>query len=292
MICEVDDGSGNIEKSVIRFNTGTTINFSSVTTFSVNGKDYEIKKPKTTINTLNDDSDAVIRMSGNTCRSAGNCVVQHFIVEAPASAPFGVLIQNSSGAELKESQVLNSAAGGDVAVAAQNIYGPHSLPYVYIDSDWTTGVRLINNPGSLSMLRGFIDNLSGSGVVIDNIGSVLDMQVYVEDCGDPGLDISNCQSITIEYIRAATGSGDGILLSNCEISIDDLGGTGNGGYGVNTKKRVYLTVGGIPTITGTSGDATDDRGTSAIVWATDLASDGDLTSNTDYQVTIERDDSI
>jgi hypothetical protein len=74
------------------------------------------------------------------------------------------------------------------------------------------------------------------------------------------------------------------------LKAGSLIGTGNGGFGLEVFSGAYAVIDSTASITGSSGDATINDGTTVLDWSTDFASDGDIVVNIDNGCRIERKD--
>lgn len=81
-----------------------------------------------------------------------------------------------------------------------------------------------------------------------------------------------------------------IALNHSTVAVTDCSGSGNGGYGIRLETSSGCTITGDTSITGASGDATIDEGTTALTWSIDFANDGDKVSNSENLTLIERKD--
>ena len=122
-----------------------------------------------------------------------------------------------------------------------------------------------------------IDSNGGYGVYIDENTSA-NRGGHTFFNGDGTLVISNNTS-------------GGIIAKNMSVvGINDCTGGGNGNYGLELEEGATATITTDTGITGASGDATINDGSTTLTWATHFATDGDIAINHDNNCRIERKD--
>jgi len=131
----------------------------------------------------------------------------------------------------------------------------------------------------------FVDIDGGSISNNGGFGVVLDENALGNRGGGSFLNAAG--TITI------TGNALGGIIGKCDsgMALTDVSGSNTGGYGVELQVGSYAIVTGDTDLTGGSGDATIDGGSTALVWATDFAANGAAEANTSNFCRIERRDS-
>lgn len=102
----------------------------------------------------------------------------------------------------------------------------------------------------------------------------LEFQGFVSDGADTAVAASDCLRIQANLMTVDNATVEPFDLDNVFLR-GFFAGSGNAGYGVRADApTVVVELTSVPTITGSSGDATVD-GTSALTWSTDFAAVGD-----------------
>ena len=92
-------------------------------------------------------------------------------------------------------------------------------------------------------------------------------------------------------LTISNNTSGGIIGNNhSTFSISNCDGTGNGTYGLTLEYGSAAKITSDTDLTGISGDATINAGTTALVWATDFNDNGDIVVNLDNGCRIERKD--
>lgn len=138
------------------------------------------------------------------------------------------------------------------------------------------GLRIWNTP-YVDIDGGTIENSTSHGIVLDeNDGASNKLH-------GSGLNATGTISIN-------GNGGAGILAkNNSVVGLTNVDGT-NTTYGLELQSRSYATITAATGITGASGSATINDGTTALVWATHFDDDGDKAVNIDTGCRIERRD--
>jgi hypothetical protein len=129
-------------------------------------------------------------------------------------------------------------------------------------------------------------NIGGGGILELNGVGVETSSLFTQGAGITSASVTlNAQVIKNNVGDAVRNTGGGSLyLTGCT-------GTGNGGYGVNTRYGCTTFITSATTVTGALGNATVN-GVNALTWATDFAADGDSALNVADNAMIMRKDSL
>lgn len=146
-----------------------------------------------------------------------------------------------------------------------------------ISSSGGDGIEIGHGTSFVDIDAGTITGNSGYGVRVDE-----------NTVGNKSTGSSVNMTGTITVSNNTLG---GIVGKNYSvIALTDVDGSGNGNYGLELEVGSGATITTATGITGTSGDATINAGTTALVWATDFNDDGDIVVNIDNGCRIERKD--
>lgn len=155
-------------------------------------------------------------------------------------------------------------------------------------TDFST-VHARNNGKSgvfLLVARGGTVDFDSGSVLEDNARYGIEAGEWGYGNGATGASIGAKGTITIQNNTLG-----GIHLSRLSnIVISGMTGTGNGGYGLVLEDGSTAMITGATTITGSSGNATINSGSTVLVWSTDFNDDGDAVINIDNGCRIERKD--
>jgi hypothetical protein len=303
------------EYRVVRTNTATNAELVGALSASCNGKAYEVFEQKTVIdsgesyriacwgvNPISRYSSFVLdslKTSGGVIGFA-NGYNTHLIIRNcyATGAVYGILVQ-SAGMDAIE--LLDSYA---TACSAYGIYmfrigGTRELNRIYA----------YNNPGH---------GVCVSGLMYANMGAV-----YADANTKSGVRVEYCQFTDIDKIEADGNSrygveidenvsgnresgsmvnivGNGVVANNTlggiiaknqsTVALTNIDGAGNGNYGLELQTGSYATITTDTGITGATGDATINDGTTTLTWAVHFNDNGDIAVNLDSGVRIERKD--
>jgi hypothetical protein len=180
--------------------------------------------------------------------------------------------------------------GGGAQIALNNIYadsngacGLEAWGTLFLEMD---AVELKNNTTDGLWVRSIVDGDIDSGTISGNGG--WGIHIGNDDTGNrSGPQFINATgSITV-----SNNTLGGVLLkSQASISLSSCTGTNTGPYGLRVDSRSYALVTSATAVTGATGDATVNEGTTELDWSTDFGSDGDIVTNVDNYSTIERKD--
>jgi len=238
----------------------------------------------------------------------------------------GVLIQRLYGISAFTSTYFRNIYiyGGcsDQAFLAVMVEFNMCIGYLVIDNITGMGVQYIL--GSYVNFE-YLEVLDGTqGVVIDKIREVdFDGSLTIKNCSSHGMEIYGVPWCDLDACDISSNGGYGIYIdenavggriagsfANFEgtlvISSNTLGGiiaknhslvalssasgSSNGSYGLQLQFGSAATITSATSITGSSGDATINDGTTVLTWASDFASNLDKAVNMDNHCLIERRD--
>lgn len=138
------------------------------------------------------------------------------------------------------------------------------------------------------------------GVWIESCPLLAAIGISVVGAAEHGLYLSNVNFEDLPwgaYLEAIDNAGNGLYLrkgTQCRLDgFHSMEGTGNGAFGVEVDSFCELVFKGspvFPTLTGTMGDLTIDRGATALGWIADFSTDGDLAVSPNLFSRAERND--
>lgn len=212
---------------------------------------------------------------------------------------------SSEGITVYSANVIGQGTGFVADACAIGLYATYcslvSFPKFRSDSCTDRGVRAIacnylDFDDELS-----ITNATNSGLYIKSVLSVDIDGGTISDNGSYGILIdevaagvgtrTGSSSIDIAAATISDNGASGICaqFGSC-VSLDDVTGTGNTGYGLELTNGSRAIITGDTDVTGTTGDATIDEGATTLVWATDFASDDDKRFDSGFATYIRRKD--
>ena len=183
--------------------------------------------------------------------------------------------------------------------------------YVHIGSSWIEGYTggsnstiIAERVGALYIGGGEIIKSGEDGIRASDVGSVIIDSAFIDSNIGYGvkIDVRNdnykdhhTSDLVFMGFSDTTisnnGSGGVLAIYGTRVIIKNtLAGTGNTGYGVELQTGATSIIENIPTITGSSGEATINGGSTVLDWSTDFNDDGDIVVNLDNGCRIERRD--
>lgn len=170
----------------------------------------------------------------------------------------------------------------------------------------------LKDAGSIALGAWNVGNLTLNGVMADGALSVVSPSIYIMNVGllsdayvvanngaHSGIGFWSTTGAASELsasgnakhgVYIAGGSKIGMLSPSEASSVRFLLGTGNTEYGVYVDSYSELLFDDTPTITGTKGNLTLDRGATTLTWATHFNDDGDMAVNPNLFCRVERKD--
>lgn len=141
----------------------------------------------------------------------------------------------------------------------------------------TTDLLIQGNDGNGFTSKGVMsDCIFYGGTISSNTG----YGMAFDNGSDKGTASSNFQVQSGGTLTVSSNTAGGILLNrNNMASLWHVVGTGNGSFGIDARHNSFAEITSTTTVTGTSGDATVNGGTTVLTYATDFASDGDIVVN-------------
>lgn len=279
------------EYRVIKSNTGTQINLASAFSSSTSGRGYSILEPTTNITTV----DSIVGISsvyiaGCITTWRRNIVISNLNIQAPSAVDAGLYAFNTFGIQFKNSKI-SCAGSGVQGVVFQGLSGEYSIEDIYIEDDFNVaGVNLLGNNGRCTAVRGFADGLDGKGAAFQFCNRVDGVDFTASGCGCNGIGVYGCKSVIIRRAILESNSNNGLKVDNSWVQAANISGTSNTGYGASVLPMGFLEISGVPTVTGTTADATINEGTSGLTWASDFSTDSDVANNSNTNATILRRD--
>lgn len=300
------------EYRIVRSNTTTTIQFIGAFSASTEGKSYQILEQTTVLNSNSSEAwiarieffsnlSARDAMKVNNIKCSGG-TIGVFVMNSWApqinrvratGAVYGILYQAVSG----EIQMYDIAVDDFTAIGAAFTRcgeGIREGQRIFAFNGTSTGIEVYNT--SMSTAEDwYADDITGASSIAINIATTLYggfRNGGVDTCAGRAIVVERSKDISlwgaIEIINS-TGIALDVLTAN--VGVEDLtGSTGNTSWGVQVSDASRLLVTSNTTLTGSSGNATINGGTTALTWATDFPVDGDKAVNSDNGCRIERKD--
>lgn len=174
-----------------------------------------------------------------------------------------------------------------------------ALNSVYADSNSSTGI-FADYAYLLELDEVESTNNGSDGVFVAGANSMDIDSGNISDNGGYGIKIGQDSTgnrtgnqfvnmvgtLTIEN----NASGGIIVKARSGVAVTAVSGTNTGGYGIQVDSGSYALITSATAITGASGDATANGGTTSLTWATDFANNGDVVINLSNLSSIERKD--
>jgi len=311
------------EYRVVRNNTANTINFAGAYAATCSGKTYAIVEQKTIINARHPDVTAgngIVVFRGFQSSGREEAYVQDIEVSGSISTEPGIWVMYGRNGPVVERVKVDGALYGWGGQEMANYVG--KAIDSYFENCAAYGIIVFRCHEIRDIDRVYVYNSSYQGIYATTVSYANMGEIYIDDCTSHGLMFDTCAygdvdrsgitgnggygvyvdenssgNVTAFTLLSMTGTHDisnntsgGIAAKNHSvIGLTDCDGTGNGGFGLTLEVGSYVTVTSATGITGVSGDATIDGGT-ALTWATDFATDGDIVVNPYNGCRIERKD--
>lgn len=263
--CRIVSGTGAGQNFIIASNTTDTLTFSGhMGVAPDNTSDFEIVESSATI--TSDGYEAGIFVT--SC--SGVTSINNLSINGPT---YGVKQINSNG--MLELSKITSIDG------YHNFYAQNSIncSWSQIGSIGSTSHGIVfdnvNSIGEYTSTKGWLATDAGNdGVYVLNCHGGGCQGVYVDNSASNGINVTG-SVLQLSYISLNNNSGSGVY-NNFGTRLDLSGlieGTGNSDWGIDLSagSGMIVTISGIPTITGTSGDATVD-GSFVTTWSSDFGS--------------------
>lgn len=267
---------------LIQSNTTTSLTIIGANSTSLNGLAYTIQQPSSIISS----SIGVYGVSGNGLVTLSAL--------APSAGAYVIVAQ--SGYVQLSYMPFTSPGDIGVTVVDSNV---SLLTGVYVSAAAVNGFYLGNLQSLYAngvMSNGGGASGGGSGIELLNVKGIQDMYAVSNGDGDANGILLNNSSGFATAIYASTNTTNGLkLIGNSHLGIygtgvTTLSGTSNTERGVAIDSYSELFFKGTPTITGTLGNVTLDRGATTLTWATHFNDNGDMAVNGNLFCRAERKD--
>ncbi|KXH75405.1 MAG: hypothetical protein AM326_03375 [Candidatus Thorarchaeota archaeon SMTZ-45] len=180
------------------------------------------------------------------------------------------------GTYVTVSGYLRSVGNGGYGVALYNC-GNMNFDEVYLEGNTKSGLYVGTGCKWVDLDSGTIENNSEYGIQMGEDTSSPRSAMAFLDAGG---------TITVQNNTLG-----GVRLENHSIiRLAGMTGTNTGAYGLSLTSRSHASVTSATAVTGATGNATMDEGTTILTWATDFANDGDVVTNLSNFCRIERKD--
>lgn len=304
----------NGEYRVVYENDGTTIDFVGAFSGTCNGEAYEIFEPKSILST----GDVGIFMKNNNCSDVDEGItVRNF---KSTVVWYGVGVYNTNRVTIERIQAIGTKYGvfladlGTVSVTINDVF----LSGNTITGIWLLRVHRTRNIERVFAYNGlvgitcqggeysnfnsgiFVTDNSSHGIKVEKIiffdldAGLIDNNggygIYIDENSSGNKVVRSHVNLTGDITISNNTLGGIIALNNSIVSLTNVDGTGNGAYGLELETGSSATITSATGITGASGDATINSGSTVLVWASDFNDNGDIVVNIDNGCRIERKD--
>ena len=294
-----DDLVGNFllvggSRKVICSNTDTHIDVIGYFDASTDGKSYEIQESKTEISTrvLGEDCIAIQNVKSSVFPEYYKLHLKQLKITDIADYANAITVFLSDMVALTDVQVdvpTRSSAFHLLQLRSNNWV---TIANVFCNNGPKYGIAVTQVSTFYSYSTLANDN-GWAGVFIENL-DYYEGEIQADGNGEQGIAIVGATNFLPRLMSASDNTAQGILIKSSYVSqggYDNvMVGSGNGTWGLELKDNAHVVHdgGGTTTITGSSGDATINGGTTALDWSTDFVSNGDLVVNLDNGCRIVR----
>lgn len=278
---------------LIRSNTAIRANLVGIHSAALTGA-YTIQDPATIIESVAAWTTGIVISNVQALAYPEFTVTQ---MKLQNLTSMGVNVDGVPFVRLQTLQIVSPQYWG---VAVYRSFGVQNFSNIYV-SGATFGGYLFTDVGKMTA-DGLMSDGGGAagwaGITLTRVGLAEAITVAVDsqggDTSSHGIYMTS-GTASIKRAIVDSSAGDGVYMNGGAIvskAYQGVGllGTGNAGYGVRVNSMCSLEFSSPTAITGTSGDATIDNGTTTLTWATNFASNGDVVANTSDFCRIERKD--
>jgi hypothetical protein len=245
----------------------------------------------------------------NDCRA--------YDVYATNTSVYGVFFTVTNSGESKRLYAYDAGVQG-ISLYNGVVY---NLDYVYADNN-STGIYMATTV-QMALNSVYADSNSSTGIFADYAYLLELDEVESTNNGSDGVFVAGANSMDIDSGNISDNGGYGIKIgqdstgnrtgnqfvnmvgtltiennasggiivkARSGVAVTAVSGTNTGGYGIQVDSGSYALITSATAITGASGDATANGGTTSLTWATDFANNGDVVINLSNLSSIERKD--
>jgi hypothetical protein len=316
----------NSEYVPIYSNTADTVQFTGAFSSTTNGQSYEVLEHKTVLNTgvFSGVVTAVGNFQNVRAHTSESWTIKNIKFDGDTpEVSYTFLVYATTGGVLMNCDFFGGSVG---SLVLQNSSEINVRSCTIHDAYY--GILALRNPSIRDMKNSWsFDNASSGwyisgcmelnadrfsssdngdhGIVIHNVGWMLMIKGYCENNGKYGIFVGSYDSTKGTYVGNCVvdlNAGAGLLkLGSCTLGgifcgagsivfVNGATGTVTGTYGITCEDGGCVFVNDNVDVTGATGDATINGGTTTLGWSSDFASDGDVVHNLDTGSRITRKD--
>jgi hypothetical protein len=298
-------------------NNGTTIDFAGPYGGSVSGKAYSILEQKTELTGTPGFGYGPVNIANTRGSSNSDLIIENFITTTGTIGMWASrcecgTIQNCRVDDAYYGMMIGYCVGGfkvaechvqgctDVGIWFNLCYGVFNAQNLFAYDNGPAGIRVESVPAFDGNYL-YASSNSGCGLQIFSSNAADCDGGIFENNGTYGIEVDTIgdgsNQWALSYLNAlgpislANNTSGGLVVDLRGIAtVSALTGSGNGGYGIEVRSGGLVRISSATAVTGSSGNATINGGTTALTYATHFGSNGDIAINSDNGTMMERKD--